>query len=496
MRSIQIASFFLASSVIFSTNTFGADLQWSGRYRTEGIFLKNTTLDKNEGIEDSYLIHHLILEPKIIASDGLNIKARFDIFNNALGNDQRGQVFGNYTGPGGTPAGTTPQPSASLSHTQQSESVVATELYLNWVNEFGALVVGRVPFQFGLGMTFSAGNGAFDHAHSTKDLVAYKLSLGNLTIMPAYGKIRESVLTKEDDINDYIVTVDYNNPESDLSMGFLFNSRIAALDSSSPTAGNDFPANYFSNMNSSFGTASVYDGYSAYNMNFFVKKKSDNFNLAAELGFLSGYSGVQVLDTAGKLNRVELSGFGLATEFGYRTGNLNLDLRAGLASGDDPDTPVFEGYFFNSNYDLSMMMFNYTLGQYDALRSTLAGTRAAASSTSAATRALAGLDTEVVSNAIYFSPSLKLAVGERYDLLASFTYATTHRSSISSTQGSVGSSLGFETNLGLSYHPSDRFTWRTELGFFFPGSAWSGTTGSNFRTDFAYGATSKAAINF
>jgi hypothetical protein len=102
----------------------------------------------------------------------------------------------------------------------------------------------------------------------------------------------------------------------------------------------------------------------------------------------------------------------------------------------------------------------------------------------------------VISNAIYFSPGFKYAMGERYDLLARFTYATLHKSPVSSTTGSVGNSLGFETDLGLNYHPNDRFTWRTEIGLLFPGSAWKGTAANNFTNDFAYGVTSKAAINF
>lgn len=476
--------------VFFSLAAQGADIQWSGRYRAEGNFYKNLTLDRNANLEDSYIVHHLILSPKIIATDGLNIYSRFDIFNNALANNQTGQVFGNYTGQ--NPSVAQNSPPGVLTHAQQSETILATELYMNWINEFGALVVGRVPFHFGLGMVYHDGRGNFDHFLSTKDIVGYRLALGNISIMPAYGKVKEGYLNNEDDINDYLVVVDYSNPETDISMGFMFDSRVAPTDGNSPTYGNDTPASYFATLNSNFVNPQIYDGFNAYNMNFYVKKKSDNFNLGAELGFLTGYTGIKYASG----DRVELSGFGLAAELGYRTGNLLLNLKTGLASGDDPDTARFEGYFFSPNYHVAMMMFNYPMGQYDVLKSTLAGTRA----TTGTAASLSGLDTEVVSNAIYFAPNLEWTVGERYDLLANFCYAILHKppvpTSTAAGGGSVGTSLGFESDLGFRYHLTDKFTWETQIGLFFPGTAWAGTPSNSYKTDFAYGATTKAAINF
>ncbi len=477
----------IALTILLSSfSVVGADLQWSGIYRAEGIFIKNPGLNSAQGLENSYLLHHLVLSPKIIAMDGLNIYSRFDLFNNALNNNQAGQVFGSYTG--NTVNGTTGQgtPPAVLTRTQQFESVAVTELYMNWINEFGALVVGRVPFQFGLGMTYNKGGKPFDHHLSTKDMVAYRIALGNFYIMPAYGKVKEGVLTNEDDINDYMVTLEYKNPESDLEMGVVYDVRVGPQDASSPANGNDIPATYFD------PTATVSTGFNVYNMNIFIKKKSDNFNLGLEIGFMNGDTGVRT----GAGQKVEIAGFGAAAEVGYKTGNITLDLRAGLASGDDPDTPRFEGYFFSPNYDVAMMMFNYNLGQLDVLRSTLAGTRAAQNSTSSAVNAVSGLDNEVISNAIYFAPRINLSLGERYDIFGNFCYGILQKPPVPTVQGAVGTALGFEADLGFKYHINDKFTWETQLGFFFPGNAFAGTPSNGFKTDLAYGATSKAAINF
>jgi hypothetical protein len=494
------------------SRAFGADLEWSGRYRVEGNYIKNYTLDSSAGVEDSYIIHHLIMEPKIVASDGLNIKARFDVFNNALNNDQHGQVFGDYSAtPGGAAAPappndtTTPQAPGVLTTSQTAESIVATELYLNWVNEFGALVAGRVPFNFGLGMLYNDGSGLFDHSISTKDIVGYKLVLGNLSIMPAYGKVREGNLLNEDDINDYIIMAEYNNPETDFSMGFLFDQRVAPFDAAGQ--GNDFPATtYFSQMNANFGPAQLYDGYSAYNMNFYVKKKWEDFNLGIEVGFLNGYSGAKVQEFVngawdGNLDRVNMAGFGGALELGYRTGKIKLNLRAGLASGDDPDTTTLESYAFSPNYHVAFMMFSYPMGNFDALRSSIwGGTPAAFANGNQALANLAGLDTEMITNAMYFAPNLTWTLGDRYDLLGTFCYANAVKPPVSPDTPPAGlsgygaTSLGFETDFGLNYHPNDKFTWETDLGVFFPGAIWQG--GGGYHNNMAYGATSKAAVNF
>jgi hypothetical protein len=437
-----------------------ADLEWAGRYRFEGNFFKNLNLDKNSGTETSYLTHHLILEPKIIATDGVTIRSRFDIFNNGLGNNAIGQTFGSH----GAAAGSTgsANPPSTTTTRQNDESIVATQLYLSWVNEFSAFVAGRVPFNFGLGMVYSAGNGPFDHFQSTKDLVSYKMVWGNLTLMPAYGKVREGFLNNEDDVNDYIIVAEYANSESNLSMGVMFDNRVAPVDGTAPSNGNDFQ--------SPTGATAIYTGgFSAYSLNLFVKKQWDTFNFGAELGFLSGGTGVQVASaTPGVNNSISLSGFGLATESNYKMGDATWGLRAGFASGDDPDTSNYEGYLFSPNYDVAMIMFNRPLGQYDILRtSALAGSRPA-------NAAYNGLDTEVISNALYLAPTLKYAMGERFDLLVTAVYATLAKAPVASAQWSRSNTLGVESDVGLNYHPNDKITWVTTFGLLFPGAAFGG----------------------
>lgn len=495
-KKVQTAKWLVIGILLtMGQGVWAADLQWAGTYRSEGIFIKNNTFDNGQNKEISYLTNHLVLMPKIVAMDGLNIYSRFDLLNNALNNNFSGQVMGNYTGNFASstgqnypPAVTTNTQSNSTQNVNQTLSV--TLLYMNWVNEFGSLIVGRVPFGFGLGMKYSKGQGPFDHYVTSKDLVAYRMAIGNFTLMPGYGKVRESQLASEDDINDYMILAEYKNPETDLEMGVFYNQRVGPQDSNSPTHGNDMPTSYF--VTSSDPSASTPTAFNVYNLNLFVKKKTEYFDFGIEAGFQNGDSGIRMQSG----NKVDVAGFGVAAEASYRGGSLTMDLRAGLATGDNPDSSRFEGYFFNGNYNLAMMMFNHPMGQYDALKSTLAGSRPWATSSDTSIQALQGLDTEVVSNAIYFSPRVNWAVGERYDLSATFCYALTQQNPLPAAQGNVGNALGFEMDYGFRYHIGEKFIWETTLGFWFPGSAWTGVPSTNFATNLSYGGTTKAAINF
>src|SRR5438309_5480499 len=70
------------------------DLAWSGYYRLEGLSLNNSRLDGTKE-EKSYILHHLVLSPKIVAADSVQIFTRFDIFNNSVGaSNQAGQFMG------------------------------------------------------------------------------------------------------------------------------------------------------------------------------------------------------------------------------------------------------------------------------------------------------------------------------------------------------------------------------------------------------------------
>ena len=172
---------------MFSTQALASNVNWSGLYRIEGYSIKNSEFNST-GRQKDYGLSHLILEPNVVAADGIVIEGRFHIFNNSTyPNSQVGQVFGN--GVGGTSASNTSFPgSSSTAQNQKEETLMVSSLYLSLIQEYGQLLVGRVPIHFGLGMYHNAGMGLFDHWYDNRDMVGYKIVMGNLYFMPAMGK--------------------------------------------------------------------------------------------------------------------------------------------------------------------------------------------------------------------------------------------------------------------------------------------------------------------
>jgi hypothetical protein len=464
-----VAAFFFLSSA------FAADFKWGGRYRFEGVGVRNTNL-QNGGTSKAYGLQHLILQPTIIAADGFNIYGRFDVLNNSsagLLNSQVGQFLG--SGPG---SGTRTDATNSnvVSQTQNSDTLLINHLYISWVNEFNTLMVGRMPVHFGLGITHNDGAGEFDHWMDTKDIVGYKMVFGNLFLMPMLGKVNEGALQQEDDVNDYMLHFQYDNTESKLSMGVFYEARVAAGGAS---GGNDAPA-------SMSGAGTTTDGWEGKQLNLFVSRRfDDSLGFGMEAGFQSGSTG---LNQGGAI--MSLQGFGIATELKWTPSNSKWSglLKAGVATGDDPTTTdKFEGYIFDRNYDVSNLLFNHVLGNYDLFGSSIAGKASAVGAGSGS------VDVDALSNVLYVSPSFSYKMSDLWSVDNRFTWASLQQTNFGTF--SADKNVGIEWDLGLSYRPHEHFILGIDLAFLLPGDAFVGGA-SNFSKENAYGFGTKAAVSF
>jgi hypothetical protein len=466
---------FVLSSTLWSGSAAAGDLTWSGLYRVEAFQSNDPELDGNRGT--AYMLHHLILSPKIIAADGFTVYGRFDILNSSKygTNNQVGQVFG--TGPNQTLTNTPADSSQSnvFSRTQSSDTLAVTELYATWVQEFGVLIAGRTPLQFGLGITHNAGNGIFDHWLTTEDVLGYKIVLGNFFILPMYGKVNSGDVGVEDDVNDYMIHVEYDNPETDLSLGIFYEMRVAT------GFGNDAPAG--TALGDAGATAS--QGFKSSTISIYSKQKLKDFTIGVEAGLQSGDTGVVNSDhtTAVKLNT-----FGIAGEIAYNSADSKWSMltKLGVASGDDAGTQdSYEGFTFNRNYNIGLLMFNHPLGQGNILRTATVRDQTKTSASQ--------VDTEAVSNAFYFAPGLQYKFRENLAFGGTFVYALLKNEPFAN--GTTAKDLGYEVDVNVTYKPYERFTWITEAGFLFPGNAWAGGP-NNFDRKPDYGLSTKAAISF
>lgn len=480
---------------ICAASVNAADLTWGGLYRFEGVKIQNPEL-ASANTDKAYALHHLVLTPKIIAADGLTIYSRFDLFNNPTwgANQQFGEVLGSGVNPTGNPNGpsgagtsTGGSDSNAVSRSGAAGDLAVTTLYASWVQEFGQFVVGRAPLHFGLGVAYNAGNGMFDHYLDTRDMVGYKFVLGNLFFMPILAKVNEGSFGKEDDVNDYLFHFQYDNPDTELSLGVLYGIRVGTFD------GNDFPRNGEIGGGDPATPATLStrtNGYKTTLISLYSSQKTGDATIAVEANLLSGDTGLTTPAQQG----VAINSYGIAGEVNWAPAESKWKgaLKLGVASGDDPGTAdTYEGFIFSRNYDVGMLMFNHPLGDSSADFFRTGLIRKSATGTQAETWNQP--DTEAISNVIYIAPSVQHQWKENLSWGGTLVYGRLNKESIPGK--GMALDLGFELDLNLTYKPYERLTWVTEVGALMPGSAWQAGS-NNFENKFNYGVITKAAISF
>lgn len=459
----------------FVQNSHAVVLDWQGMYRLEGVQIENNDLTTARK-DSSYILHHLYLKPKIEASDGLKIYSRLDLFNSGFyPNSQMGQFFG--SGPGaGSPKNE--RDSNVLSQAGKDDTVSVTELYLTLKSEtgYGMLIAGRKMFHFGLGISHNDGSGSFDHYFDSKDMLAYKMSVGNFTFTPIFAKINEQKLHVGDDVNDYILDISYYNKDTDIKFGIIYESRVTG------GWGNDAPTA------TSGMTGTKIDHWNGQRMNIYYERKLSQGRVGFEVGNNSGDTGISTgTETIG------LTGYGLAFEGDYKPtdSRWSYSIKAGIATGDDPTTPSkYEGFIFDRNYNVGFLLMNHVMGSYDLFRTALG--RSPTSPNGTDTNASAFADEESISNVMYFAPEISYHWKSNLDVNLTFVTGTLNVQPDATKN--VDTNIGYEIDLSLNYKPSDKIIWTNGLGMLFPGSAFSDA--GTYPTEYAFGLTSKAAISF
>ena len=450
---------------------FAGDMEWSGFYRIEGYRIDKSELSSN-GNEKSYGLHHLVLKPKIVAADSLTIHSRFDIFNQlpmkegAVSNNQMGTVWGSGVSTDGL--------LNTTSENQQAANLEVSQLYMTFTQEFGSLIVGRSPLHFGLGMTHNSGDGMFDHWYDTRDLLGYRILVGNLYFFPMLAKANEGDLhNTSNEAHDWLGHVQYKNPDTGLEMGLFYWSRSA---SQKP---NDLSETHDPSETNDNDLRPLTGKYKVKTLNFYFKRKMESFNMGVEVATQSGSTGRQV----------DLSGTGVAIELDWtpqKTSAWSGGINLGYASGDDPTTTnKYEGFIFDRNYDIAFLMFNHPLGTADYLRTTTVTGRTNFDVVDVA-------DVEAISNVTYLSPHLTYRLSDSWSIDASLTAGWLNTDPLDT---GVSRDLGYELDFSFNFSPNNRVTWVNGLGILLPGEAFKGGS-NNFDTDLSLGLLSRAAIRF
>lgn len=476
----------LGWSLSFAQAASAMAVDWAGTYRFEYTEIDKTTLAPGGG-RKAYALSHLNLSPKIIAADGVNIVANFEVLGNAnYPNSQVGQQFGSGVN-AGTATGMSGNSSNVASQNQGASNLQVRELYANFNQEYGSIVVGRAPLQFGLGMTYNAGKGAFDHWGDVSDMVGYKFLIGNLSFMPMIGKPYDHSPAQGRDVTDTMFNVEYNNPETESVFGLFYRTRTSSLTS------NDAFNVYDATVNPAYTNTTAASGWSTNHTNITLMRGWESFKFRMEAGFDSGTTGI---NTAAN-NEIKINGYGIAVELEFPKTDWKWLVKAGMASGDNPTTDNYEGYSFDRNYDVAFMMFNHPMGGYDVLTTNAQRNRSTACTTAPCPLYAneEALDEDAIGNTVFLSPRFTISFGDKLDWRNTLTYAQIQTNSSRVVGNDTAKDLGFEWDTALIYRPYERVQWVNEIGFFAPGSAYKeGSVGRD--AGFNYGFQSKAAISF
>ncbi len=458
--------------VFVSQAASAISIDWSGGYRFEFNDIDNPSLNTDAKQPKTYGLQYLYLSPKLIASDGINIVSRFDILGSqtpAYRNSQLGSVFGS--------GGGTVDPRIN-SQTQETSSIGVSQLYLNINHEYGSLIAGRAPLEFGMGITHNAGLGEFDHWYDTRDSVGYRFMIDNISFMPMLSKVSQKDYGRGVTALDETFVFEYNNKDNGDQAGVIQQTRKSSPESNDALASTN-------PLTATFPGAVVGGGWNTKLVNLFLGRNWESFKLKLEASFLTGETGLVVAGETIKFNS-----YAIATELLFpkkENSKWEFGAKLGIASGDNPSTTkIYEGYQFDRNYDVALLLFNHRMGLKDFLTTGILHNDASLTVGNSA-------DDEAIGNATYLAPSVKYQWNDKIDIKGTIIYAqlvTNPTITLDTTKD-----LGTELDIELIYKPRERITWSNQLGVLFPGSAWKDGA-SNLDNKTNIGFSSKAAITF
>lgn len=460
MNGFQLAV--VAALFFVAPNLLAGGVDWKGQYRFEYFDISST--DLNEGGAKAAFLNRLNLRPQVIAADGLRILTNIEVLTNDLyPNDQVGAWFGNAS-----------QPDQVTRRNQAASNLALREVYLRWEQEHAELIVGRAPFQFGMGAFYNAGLGEFDHFSDNYDMISYKVYLGNLLIQPILTTVHDDSIQRAGGTSDQMLHLLYNNEDAKSEFGVLYRNRLVPALSGGLTPGNPY------------GATDSLGEYKSTNTHVYFARDWETFSFKLEGGFESGSTGLQKSG-----DPIDLGGYGVNLEFEYKPQESlwNYKVLVGIVSGDDPATAKYEGFQLHRNYDIAFLLGNHPMGRYDVLTSNRQRSRNGATVRANDTV----LDEETIGNMIYLAPQFNRTIGDKWTWTNRLALAQMQINA--STQPGVSSALGWEYDIGLKYQPYDRFQWVSEIGVFMPGAGFSeGVLGHP--TKMVIGWQTRAVIEF
>lgn len=480
------------------------ELDWSGQFWSEFNLVHNYAMGNSSATDTggytvlsggnkdaSFQSLFLRMRPKVIVNDNIYIKSEwwvgdpvFGVFGNSLpySADQR-QFYTTFS---------------------RGSVITAQRFWGEFITDLGTIQVGRVPLNWGLGVVWDNGEHLWSRYMTTGDSIRWIAKFGSFSfipsvILPTDGNSVGGACTVSGGvctpaagtggISDYSIILRYENLEEELEGGINVVKRLGGF--TQDTAGGM--------LTPAIGNTAAAGPVNFFTYDIYAKKKFGQLSLGAEVPIVSG--------TLGNSN---YSTFGVATEVDFKAAeSLDLSLKAGYAPGQPSQGSVaydtFKSFYFNPNYKLGMIMFNYQLAN-------LGGAQTLNNPTLSPSALRSPYDNPIT-NATYAAISANYHPWDKWTFRPGFIYAralegakagspyfynTWSRSlQANAVNRDQGLDLGWEFDLGITFQWDEYFQFHLDGGIYSPGNffAFSNTANDNAR-DSVFALSARVGVNF
>lgn len=428
--------------LITSTTSLAVSMNFSGTFRSEATSLTN--LGQTSGKESKqYILSRALLDPTILIDDHFSIRSQWNLLTSNQFTPNATQALG--VGQGGYIMGDVNTTALNLNRA-----------WLEWTSDFGVVRVGRVPISWGYGLTWDAGNRAWDDYQTTGDRIEYRLHLGNVVGALAYTKNRKlSVLENTNDQEFYTVFLQYDNAEMDVEGGIYFEKQARSGSQSNGmttnAGGNSNPFDLGTSTPLPLALASTYPKNNNA-IDAYLKKTAGRFTFGGEVTWITGMA----FDYANGGNGADddLNAFGALGNITFDYHKIKAFTEVVYASGDKnlSDNSATGFSLLNLNRARpGLILGRELLGKYHG------------NSVGKGNLLVYGSDGS-------YSGLLFLRPGFRVDWSPSWASGVeVVIARKAATQDGENANLGWELDLGTDYNVYKNFDLGVNAGFAFPG---------------------------
>ena len=187
--------FILLVVFLFPVLSQAFQLDWSGYYKANIVFVGHDNWDASiyAGEPTPFLFYdeqQLLLKSTARVSDGLQVQTNFllgGISGPSVGNSETPDVAKDIRKLAGNSVSFIDSSRRKISFNSsklQDIRLLPTHLYATYSNEFVQVDIGRQPFHFGLGMTYSDGFHPLAYVYDVRDAVAFKVQYESFYVKP------------------------------------------------------------------------------------------------------------------------------------------------------------------------------------------------------------------------------------------------------------------------------------------------------------------------